>query len=98
MGEWADRLSENAKMLSTFSQFASCETLWSLRTETKNMLLFGGGQQHQLLVLLLLLSSLTSTLGVNWSATCFKSSMDFDARHTLKEITCRVLSTAPVTD
>lgn len=42
MGEWAVRLNENAKILSTLSQFASCETLWSLRTETKNMFLFRG--------------------------------------------------------
>ena len=57
MGEWAVRLNENAKILSTLSQFASCETLWSLRTETKNMFLFRGSWQHQLPVLLLLLSS-----------------------------------------
>ena len=42
MEEWAVRLNENAKILSTLSQFASCETLWSLRTETKNMFLFRG--------------------------------------------------------
>lgn len=57
MGEWAVRLNENAKILSTLNQFASCETLWSLRTETKNMFLFRGSWQHQLPVLLLLLSS-----------------------------------------
>jgi hypothetical protein len=56
-GESTERLSENAKTLSTLGQFALCEPLWSLRTETKNMLLLRGGQQHQLLVLLLLLSS-----------------------------------------
>lgn len=55
-GQWAERLHENSKMLSTLDQFASCEPLWSLRAETKYTLLLRGGQQHQLRVLLLLLS------------------------------------------
>nr|KAF6489860.1 hypothetical protein HJG59_010262 [Molossus molossus] len=38
-GEWAERVKENSNMLSTLRQFASCEPLWSLRTETKYMLL-----------------------------------------------------------